>query len=342
VRVRSSQLPDTATLQARLAEALECTAVRVIERRPNPYSTTFPSEIAKLELADRAMLHAFLKYESGGSNGSHGHRGGVPYEARVNRLLLRPLGVSVPEFYGFYADEQGGMSLLATEFMAGSIAVNKSSSTAGMERAAEWIGHFHARGEKLLAGRPFPGLTQYDRAYYVGWSRRAEQATVEAGISAEWLQKAFAGFRQSVDCLLSMPASPIHGEYYPHNVLVHDGRIRPIDWESAAVAIGEIDLAALTERWPAETVERCGRAYEQARWPRGAPTEWGRRLRLAQLYLHFRWIASRAWRRARNSESSWRLGAVRSLSAALGFLIMEDRGSAKSVRARGLARGSSG
>jgi hypothetical protein len=45
---------------------------------PNPYATTFPSEIAKLELADRAILHAFLKYESGGSNGSHGHRGGVP------------------------------------------------------------------------------------------------------------------------------------------------------------------------------------------------------------------------------------------------------------------------
>lgn len=317
--MRSAPLPETATLQGRLAEALGCSVVRVIERRPNVYSTSSASEIAELELGDGTVLQGFLKYESGRANGSHGHRGGVPYEAGVNRDLLGPLGVSVPEFYGFYDDEQGRSSFLVTEYMAGSIAVNKSSSSTAMARAAEWIGHFHARGEALLARRPVPGLKRYDRAYYLGWSRRAEQAAAEAGVAAQWLESAFAGFSRSLGALVCAPPSPIHGEYYPHNVLDHEGRIRPIDWETAAIAAGEVDLAALTEKWPAETVELCRRAYEQARWPRGAPADWRRRLRLARLYLHFRWIASDPWRQKPDRQCAWRLDATRSLSARLGF-----------------------
>jgi aminoglycoside phosphotransferase (APT) family kinase protein len=236
----------------------------------------------------------------------------VPYEASVNRFLLAPLGVSVPEFYGFSAGEAGA-SCLVTEYMTGSAMVSTSSSATAMARAAEWIAHFHARGEQLLERRPLPGLRQYDHSHYLGWARRAEQATTEAGVAAKWLQAAFAGFRQSVGALLCTAASLIHGEYYPHNVLIHEDRIRPVDWESAAVAAGEIDLAAVTERWPAETLELCRRAYEQVRWPRGAPPDWRRRLRLAQLYLHFRWIASR------DPNWSWRLDATRALSAELGF-----------------------
>jgi Phosphotransferase enzyme family len=320
--VRSAHLPDNATLQTRLAEALGSAPVRVIERRPNVYSSTFPSEIAKLELADRRVLHAFIKYESRGSNGSHGHRGGVSYEASVYRELLEPLGVSVPDLCGFYADGQEAPAFLVTEYIAGSTSVNKVKSPAAMERAAEWIGQFHARGERLLARRAVSNLRRYNRAYYLGWSHRAEEALADAGVAADWAPATFAGFRQSVGSLLSTAASPIHGEYYPRNILVQAGGVRPIDWESAAVAAGEVDMAALTERWPAETVARCCRAYEQARWPHKAPNEWGRRLRLAQLHLHFRWIASGAWRSkwAQNPESSWRLDAVRSLSAELGFI----------------------
>jgi hypothetical protein len=309
--VRSPHLPDTATLQGRLAGALGCSAVRLIERRPNPHTSSFPSEIAKLELADRAMLHVFIKYESGASNGSHGHRCGVSYEASIYGLLLEELGVSVPEFYGFYADEQAGPPFLVTEYMTGSVRVSKSSATA-IARAAEWIGHFHARGEQQVRRRAVPGLKQYDQAYYLGWSRRAEQATAHASVEADLLQAAFAGFRQSIRELLGTDASPIHGEFYSRNVLVHEDRIRPIDWESAAVATGEIDLAALTEGWPAETEELCQQAYQLARWPEGAPPDWRRRLRLAQLYLQFRWLAG--W-----PQPVWRLDAARSLSEELGF-----------------------
>jgi thiamine kinase-like enzyme len=82
----------------------------------------------------------------------------------------------------------------------------------------------------------------------------------------------------------------IHGEFYPANILMQGESVCPVDWESAAVAAGEIDLATVTEDWPDEYVEECNRVYCQARWPDGAPAAFERTLLAAQLYLWFRWL----------------------------------------------------
>jgi hypothetical protein len=68
-----------------------------------------------------------------------------------------------------------------------------------------------------------------------------------------------------------------------------------VDWESAAIAPGEIDLAALTEgrHWPSEIVQECRRAYVSSRWPEGSPCSFQRTLDMAQMYLHFRWLGER-------------------------------------------------
>jgi hypothetical protein len=68
--------------------------------------------------------------------------------------------------------------------------------------------------------------------------------------------------------------------------------IYPVDWESAAVAVGEIDLAALTEGWPQAFVQQCELEYQRARWPDGPSTCFERRLAAARLYLQFRWLGS--------------------------------------------------
>jgi thiamine kinase-like enzyme len=86
----------------------------------------------------------------------------------------------------------------------------------------------------------------------------------------------------------------IHGEFYGKNLLLRRRQIRVVDWESSAVAAGEIDLAALTEgRWPARTVRRCEQAYRRARWPCGVPAGFGARLAAAKIYLNFRWLGER-------------------------------------------------
>jgi hypothetical protein len=61
--------------------------------------------------------------------------------------------------------------------------------------------------------------------------------------------------------------------------------------DAAAVSAGEIDLAALTEEWPERIVGECEQEYKRARWPRGAPADFGRTLCAARLYLFLRWLA---------------------------------------------------
>ncbi len=73
-------------------------------------------------------------------------------------------------------------------------------------------------------------------------------------------------------------------------MLYHQGRVLPVDWESAVIAAGEIDLASLIENWPAAIVRRCTAAYIAERWPTGVPDAFARRLLAARLYFCFRWL----------------------------------------------------
>ena len=65
-----------------------------------------------------------------------------------------------------------------------------------------------------------------------------------------------------------------------------------MDWESAAIGAGEIDLASLTDGWPTEIAESCEREYAAARWPQGPPPEFAERLALAKLYWGLRWLGN--------------------------------------------------
>ncbi len=76
-------------------------------------------------------------------------------------------------------------------------------------------------------------------------------------------------------------------------MLWHDGRIYPTDWESAALAAGEIDLAILVEGWEEETVGCCIQSYRQARGPSAAAAPFEEALGVARLYVAFRWLAAR-------------------------------------------------
>ncbi|OLB86015.1 MAG: hypothetical protein AUI12_10110 [Acidobacteria bacterium 13_2_20CM_2_57_6] len=95
--------------------------------------------------------------------------------------------------------------------------------------------------------------------------------------------------------MLTGTQTVIHGEFYAKTILVQNQRVFIVDWESAAIAAGEIDLAALTEgkHWPANVVRKCERAYVRARWPEGAPPSFRRTLDAARIYLHFRWLGER-------------------------------------------------
>jgi thiamine kinase-like enzyme len=100
-------------------------------------------------------------------------------------------------------------------------------------------------------------------------------------------------FEEVVVTLLEPPAIVIHGEYYPNNILFCQGTIYPVDWEAAAVAMGEIDLASLTEGWPPDFVSEAEAEYRSARWPEGPPADFECKLDAAQLYWLLRWLGDR-------------------------------------------------
>lgn len=315
-----SQTPDLPTLTAVLASLLSedgpaAGDLKIIHRESTGQGT-FPKEIVTCSLGDRRELRLFCKYEMGCNHNAHGHRGGVAHEATVYQQLLQPLEVSAPWFHGVYEDTSNGQVWLVLDYLEQSVRVKKSLDPQAMGLAARWIGHFQAASQTLLETVAMPFLRTYDREYYLSWAERARRYHGHLRQLLPWLEQLCDGFEEAVTVLLSEPATVIHGEYYPKNILFRDGRIYPVDWESTAIAAGEIDLASLVEAWPEEVVRECKRQYQTARWPEGLPDGFDRKLWAAQLYLHFRWLGDQpgsafgGWRFEQLHATGQRLGLV--------------------------------
>lgn len=262
----------------------------VLRREPNDYESTFPSEIVTCRLADGSTRRLFCKYSGGPGHYDQGLRGGVAYEAEVYRRVVQPSRTSTPRFYGTYGDRATGGIWLILECLDGSDWVNEATEPQAMALAAAWIGRFHAANAAQRAKAAIPRVRVYDADYYFGWARRAAEFS-NRWQRFGWLASLCEDFGRCVEALMGAPRTIIHGEYYPKNILFLDGTVYPVDWESAAVAAGEIDLATLTEEWPAAETAEYEREYCKARWPGGAPTDFPRVLTAARLYLLLRWLA---------------------------------------------------
>jgi hypothetical protein len=294
--------------------------VTILSRRRNVYSTTSPSEVIRCKLPDGREMELFCKYGASRDRDSHGHRRGVPYEALVYRRILHPSQSSVPALFGAYVDAPRGQTWLVIENIAGGWRMDRTPDPLAMSRAARWIGEFHRQLEERATADEMSFLTRYDCAFYEGWARRTVRFAAPLLSRYPWLTTLCEGFPRVASVLLAPHPTIIHGECYPQNILVRDGAVYPVDWESAAIGPGEIDLASLTERWPREIAEQCEVAYRYARWPQGLPDyETDRTLAAARLYLHLRWLGDQPGRtNARTTR--WRFSALRGLGEQLGLL----------------------
>jgi aminoglycoside phosphotransferase (APT) family kinase protein len=164
--------------------------------------------------------------------------------------------------------------------------------------AARWLKRLHSqRFENLPAS-----LLRHDAAYYGRWIERAATFRPE-------LQRIAKHYGRVIDRLTALPATFIHGEFYPSNVLVQEGRIRPVDWETAAVGPGLIDLAAL-----------CGGRFDDTRRAQLA-AEYGAEmddLDFCRLHLSIQWLGwSADWKPPKEHAHDW-LAEVMSLAWKLG------------------------
>ena len=316
---RTLPLPAEHTLAAGLAAVF---GVRpdelVFERRRNPRASTFPSEFVDCRLPDGRRLELCCKYGADETDGSHGHRGNAAYEGAVYRLLMRRGLAGVPRLYGMFAEEQTGRTWLVLERVPGVRIDDLSDQAPAMRAAAVWVGRLHAEdltADALTAGLP---LIRHTRDYYLGWIRRTIEFARPLHERYAWLRELERHADALIAPLLDAPRVLIHGEYYPHNVLVHGAAVFALDWQSAAVAAGELDLAALTENWPEEMAEACVREYRAARWPAGAPAWSDAVLEAARVHWLFRWLGDRPQWTLRE-RARWRWQALERVAARLGL-----------------------
>jgi len=317
----------TAGLTAALNDKESSRPVAVLRRKLPRFMYTFPNEIVTCRLPDGHKRRVFIKYGASRSHRSFGHRGDVSYEAKVYQGLLRSLPGFRPRYLGSSMEPGTGNTWLMLEFAYGSTRVFDLSSHNSTEQAralvesARWLGQFHAACEARIQGAPPPFLIRYDAEYYRGWARRTLEFSRPLRGRFPWL----AGLRDWGDAwfapLLAAPQTVIHGEFYSKTIMVRKEQLFVVDWESAAVAPGEIDLVALNEgKHPRLKVARqCQREYRSARWPKSAPAEFQRTLDAARVYLHFRWLGERQdW--AVREKTLWRYEQLRAAAKQLDLI----------------------
>lgn len=292
-------VPDTPRLEAALRNVLSGSGRRTVEvevlaREANDYASTFPSEIVTCRVGDRPPTTIFCKYGPDESSWDDyhflgGHRRGVHHESAVYREILGPLGVSSPHYFGAYETE--GWTWLILEHIADAHYVKETRSA--MSLAARWIGEFHARSEAFLATRPLGWLRRYDADYYQGWIEAAASLVSANSGEHSWIRDLRARATALVDLLEEAPAVIVHGEFYPSNVLYSHSRVCPVDWESAAIGPGELDVVSLTEGWDERDVCTYLGDYAMARWPTGTPSIWNDQLLAARILLQLRFLGDR-------------------------------------------------
>jgi hypothetical protein len=327
-----SWLPDARSLEHRLSAALDGDGgangrVTVLKRTATHYMSTFPNEIVTCRFPGGRKRRVFIKYGAGRGHAAFGHRGNLPYEAKVYQRVLQALPDFRPNCLGAHTDLRTGDTALFLEYLDRCVPLSEASwdrrtcQPRPMAQTSRWLARFHAHHQRRVREPSLAFLKRYDAAYYRGWARRTFEY-------ARLLQPRFPWLRELRECgdawfapLLSAPPTVIHGEFFAKTVLVRGERLFLLDWESAAVAAGEIDLAMLTdgEGWPARLVRRWEESYRRVRWPDGTRAEFRQGLAAARMYVQFRWLGDRPERTVRE-KTLWRFDHLRGAAEKLGLL----------------------
>jgi aminoglycoside phosphotransferase (APT) family kinase protein len=291
----------------------------MLDRQVNSSSSTIESEIVTCRLSDGRDGRLLCKYERfRGSNqenhASWGHRRGGGYEAEVYRRVLEPIGGVAPRFYGSHREASTGLACVFLEYVEGA---SMPEDTATLPVTARWLARFHRAGESLVSRTEAAFLTRYDRDYLAGWSRRTVEFAQPFPEHRGWVARACERFAEVGPRALLTQPTLIHGECYAENLLIRDGRVYGIDWETCAVAAGEIDLAILIDRRSEDPIDEVVGQYAHQRWPEGIPSGFAGRLALARVYVHLRWLGDHLeW----TPSEAWRFEKLRIASERAGLL----------------------
>lgn len=284
--------------------------VTICGRQPSRASSTHPCEVISFTVNGGDREKVLVKFcppvlaPSRRWPGVQPTSYGLAYEARVYTRILQPLGLATQRFYG-YGRVDGPTEWLAVEYLDAARAISCGRE---LVDAASWIGSFHAVSNSFVS--PVPLLKIHDVEYYEAATRAASEnhyLTADKRRTICRLQRLFC---RAVGELCEQP-TVVHGEYFTNNVLFSQESIHVVDWESAVIAAGELDIAFIIRGYPEDLRKQAEAAYARNRWPEGAPKGFKRKLRLADMYRVLRGLGhsrKRPWKSPRYFEELLVLG----------------------------------
>jgi len=279
-----------------------------LERRPGPYRSSFAIEELSVETAAGKRIDLVFK-DVGPKGLGPAARGAKPAflyeplrEPETYTRILGPLVPDAPAVHAIVAAPDRGRYWLFLERVDGT-PLHEVGELGRWRQAARWLAGLHERCRDAR----HPYLLRYDAELYGQWLERAVTLRSEAGT---WLREVYP---YAIERLCAAPLVFLHGEFYASNVLVADDggrtRIRPVDWEMAAVGPALLDLAALTSgRWTAEQRRELATAYYDAvadnRWAKRASFD--EELASARLHVAVQWLGwSDTWNPPPEHDHDW-------------------------------------
>jgi hypothetical protein len=250
--------------------------VTSFERRPFAYASSYSLQELRVCFADgrdAALIFKDLAWDRM-LNQAQEHKPSFLYEPRrsieTHRRILAPEGIG-PCCYAAVAEPERSRYWLFLEKISGP-RISKVADFGPWEAVTDWLARFHARFAdrvpQVRAANPF--LLEYGSELYLRWCDRALRALGDSDDPrASALARRLGRYDETARALAALPSTFVHGEFYPHNVLVEftgpDVRVYPVDWEVSGTGPGLLDLAALTGgKWDACERERFLSAYRAA------------------------------------------------------------------------------
>ena len=310
-----------------LAQGQPGACVVGLRRRPWEYSTSAPLELVTA-ITDEGRERDLVLKHLGPRHVAERVRRVKPSfvvdprrEIEVYRRLLAPMRIG-PALVGSRIAPETGTYWLLLEHVRGP-RLFEVGALAAWAATAHWLGAFHCRPETIDAGarRHAAGLIECQRDWYRIWMDRAlrffgadgPSGSRHGGKALRWL----AGRHDRViDHLLSLPSTLIHGEFYPANVIVTGTPVRylpcPIDWETASVGPGVLDLAALTAgEWREQARRDVTAAYLAGSGTRVTLEDLTESAQYAHIQLAVQWLGWFGRRRAPGAQArDWLADAI--------------------------------
>jgi aminoglycoside/choline kinase family phosphotransferase len=221
--------------------------VRIVSIACHPLDaqSTHPIERLRVRLDSGERLSVIFKRPHADLASKGGRR-----EALIYRRLLAGQRFGAPALYACDCEGAAGRCWLFLEDVGDE---TLGGDEENLSAAVRWLAHMHGTYQGREGElRALDCLAEHDAAYYYMLARDARRHIELTGDrrALARFDDLMARFDSVVAYLVRQPRTLVHGDIFSGNLIVQPGpRIRPIDWEEAAIGLAVWDLTRLLDGW---------------------------------------------------------------------------------------------